>query len=76
MHIWALFSDERLIDKASKNGKKFSPQFPVVCPYVTAVGATQIQNGSSVNDPEVACNQVIYSGGGWSQYVRIDWMIS
>ncbi|KAG6829789.1 hypothetical protein H0H92_003444 [Tricholoma furcatifolium] len=44
----------------------FSPAFPVTCPYVTAVGATQINPGSTVNDPEGACEQVIFSGGGFS----------
>jgi len=33
---------------------------------VTAVGATQINPGSTVNDPEGACEQVIFSGGGFS----------
>ncbi|KAG6827607.1 hypothetical protein H0H92_011146 [Tricholoma furcatifolium] len=48
------------------NGTVFSPAFPVSCPYVTAVGATQVNPGSTVNDPEGACEQVIYSGGGFS----------
>ncbi|KAG6850203.1 hypothetical protein H0H93_016382 [Arthromyces matolae] len=38
----------------------------VTCPYVTAVGATQVNPGSTVNDPEGACEQVIFSGGGFS----------
>ncbi|THH07970.1 hypothetical protein EW146_g9146 [Bondarzewia mesenterica] len=50
----------------SNNGTKFNPDFPVTCPYVTAVGATQINPGSTVNDPESACEQVIFSGGGFS----------
>lgn len=48
-----------------KSGK-FNPSFPGGCPWVTSVGATQIVNGSSVNDPESACEQVIFSGGGFS----------
>lgn len=48
-----------------KSGK-FAPSFPGGCPWVTSVGATQIRNGSSVNDPESACEQVIFSGGGFS----------
>lgn len=48
-----------------KSGK-FNPSFPGGCPWVTSVGATQILNGSSVNDPESACEQVIFSGGGFS----------
>ncbi|EGO00779.1 hypothetical protein SERLA73DRAFT_159455 [Serpula lacrymans var. lacrymans S7.3] len=49
----------------------FSPTFPGSCPYVTAVGATQINSGSTVSDPEGACEQVIYSGGGFSNYFSL-----
>ena len=42
-----------------------------MCPYVTAVGATQVNPGSNVTDPEGACEQVIYSGGGFSNYFAI-----
>jgi hypothetical protein len=38
----------------------------VTCPFVTAVGATQIDPGKTVDDPEGACEQVIFSGGGFS----------
>ena len=44
----------------------FNPSFPPVCPYVTAVGATQVKPGASVTEPEEACETVIYSGGGFS----------
>jgi tripeptidyl-peptidase-1 len=44
----------------------FNPSFPGSCPYITSVGATQILNGSSVRGPESACEQVIFSGGGFS----------
>ncbi|KAI0256020.1 subtilisin-like protein [Lactifluus subvellereus] len=47
-------------------GVKFNPEFPATCPFVTAVGATQINPGSTVKDPESACEQVIFSGGGFS----------
>lgn len=50
------------------------------CPFVTAVGATQINPGNTVNDPEGACEQVIFSGGGFSNifalvsfFVHIEW---
>jgi tripeptidyl-peptidase-1 len=33
---------------------------------VTAVGATQIKPGATVNEPEEACETVIFSGGGFS----------
>lgn len=48
------------------NTGKFNPSFPGGCPWVTSVGATQIVNGSTVNDPESACEEVILSGGGFS----------
>ncbi|KAH9902554.1 subtilisin-like protein [Cubamyces lactineus] len=44
----------------------FAPSFPCGCPYVTSVGATQINPGAKVTDPESACMQEIYSGGGFS----------
>ncbi|KAI0044220.1 subtilisin-like protein [Auriscalpium vulgare] len=52
--------------RPSRNGIKFNPGFPVTCPFVTAVGATQVNPGSTVLDPEGACEQVIFSGGGFS----------
>ncbi|KAF3768540.1 hypothetical protein M406DRAFT_62680 [Cryphonectria parasitica EP155] len=45
---------------------KFNPSFPGGCPWVTSVGATQILNGSTVEDAESACEEVIFSGGGFS----------
>ncbi|KDQ49908.1 hypothetical protein JAAARDRAFT_63466 [Jaapia argillacea MUCL 33604] len=50
----------------SLNGTRFNPDFPASCPYLTAVGATQINPNSTVYEPESACEQVIYSGGGFS----------
>ncbi|KAI0749771.1 subtilisin-like protein [Daedaleopsis nitida] len=43
----------------------FLPNFPATCPYVTAVGATQVDAGKSVTDPEIAPSQ-FGSGGGFS----------
>jgi len=51
---------------ATATGTRFNPDFPVTCPFITGVGATQINPGSTVNDPESACEQVIFSGGGFS----------
>ncbi|KJA23283.1 hypothetical protein HYPSUDRAFT_54467 [Hypholoma sublateritium FD-334 SS-4] len=48
------------------DGTVFNPGFPASCPFVTAVGATQVNPNSTVNDPEGACEQVIFSGGGFS----------
>ncbi|KAH7923647.1 subtilisin-like protein [Leucogyrophana mollusca] len=52
----------------NSTGKIFSPSFPASCPYVTAVGATQVNAGQTVSDPESACEKIIYSGGGFSNY--------
>lgn len=48
-----------------KSGQ-FNPAFPSSCPYILSVGATQINPNSSVLAPESACEQVIFSGGGFS----------
>jgi hypothetical protein len=45
---------------------RFSPLFPATCPFVIAVGATQINPNSTVYEPESACEQKAYSGGGFS----------
>ena len=45
---------------------RFNPSFPSTCPYITSVGATQISPGASVTAPEVACETVALSGGGFS----------
>lgn len=55
----------------SQNGTRFNPDFPSGCPYVTSVGATQVNPGSTVHDPEGACEQVIFSGGGFSNIFPI-----
>ncbi|KAL3423267.1 Aorsin [Phlyctema vagabunda] len=44
----------------------FNPAFPASCPYITAVGATQVKVGATVTQPEEAAESVIYSGGGFS----------
>ncbi|KAF7318269.1 Subtilisin-like protein [Mycena chlorophos] len=53
------------------SGKIFNPSFPSTCPFVTSVGATQINPGKTVADPESACQQVISSGGGFSNYFAL-----
>ncbi|KAJ7480634.1 subtilisin-like protein [Mycena latifolia] len=52
--------------QAVDDGTVFNPSFPSTCPWVTSVGATQILEGNTVNDPESACEEVIFSGGGFS----------
>lgn len=44
----------------------FNPSFPGSCPYITAVGATQVKVNASVTQPEVAAESIIHSGGGFS----------
>jgi len=53
---------------AYNNGSSgiFNPSFPGSCPYVISVGATQLLNGTSVRGQESACQDVIFSGGGFS----------
>jgi len=48
------------------HARRFSPLFPATCPFVIAVGATQINPNSTVYEPESACEQLAYSGGGFS----------
>jgi hypothetical protein len=50
---------------------RFNPAFPASCSFVVSVGATQINSGSTVNDPESACERIIYSGGGFSDIFSI-----
>ncbi|EIW80513.1 subtilisin-like protein [Coniophora puteana RWD-64-598 SS2] len=54
----------------SVNGTLFNPTFPSTCPYVTSVGATMMKPNATVYQyqPEMACEEVIYSGGGFSNY--------
>lgn len=54
------------------NNGIFNPSFPASCPFVTAVGATQlkanrtVQLNSTFTSPEVAAETRIESGGGFS----------
>lgn len=53
---------------------KFAPTFPASCPYVTAVGGTQIPQNGSVTDKEVAARNIssgYASGGGFSNLFPI-----
>ncbi|KAF9243183.1 peptidase S8/S53 domain-containing protein [Melanogaster broomeanus] len=52
----------------SVDGMMFNPSFPGTCPYITSVGATMVAPNSTVYEPEMACEEVIYSGGGFSNY--------
>ncbi|KAF9237889.1 peptidase S8/S53 domain-containing protein [Melanogaster broomeanus] len=53
------------------DGTIFNPSFPSTCPYVTSIGATQVSPGKSVYDSEDACETIIYSGGGFSNYFAV-----
>ncbi|KAM0748741.1 subtilisin-like protein [Meredithblackwellia eburnea MCA 4105] len=52
----------------SQDGTRFAPSWPSTCPYVTSIGATQVRVGGDVTRPnsEIACQEVILSGGGFS----------
>lgn len=39
------------------NATRFNPSFPGTCPYITSVGATQVNPNSTVFQPESACEQ-------------------
>ncbi|KAF8554934.1 hypothetical protein OG21DRAFT_1484296 [Imleria badia] len=54
----------------SIDGPIFSPTFPGSCPYVTSVGATMVKPNATVfdPDPEMACMEKIYSGGGFRYF--------
>lgn len=60
----------------TQNGTVFNPQFPVDCPYVLAVGATQLNPNSTVTGPEVTAmypseDNALHkgsTGGGFSNY--------
>jgi len=54
--------------RQTTGGKIFNPSFPGTCPYITSVGATMVPPNSTVYEPETACEEVIYSGGGFSNY--------
>ncbi|KAK7055138.1 peptidase S8/S53 domain-containing protein [Favolaschia claudopus] len=47
----------------SEDAPLFNPLFPANCPFVTALGATQVDPGSTVFDPETAA---ALTGGGFS----------
>jgi tripeptidyl-peptidase-1 len=47
---------------------QFNPTFPGTCPYITSVGATQINPNSTVNDPESAAS---LSSGGFSNVFQL-----
>jgi len=54
----------------TRGGTRFNPLFPAVCPFVTAVGATQVSPNNTIFDPEEAAEQVIFSGGGFSNFFK------
>ncbi|KAI9442325.1 subtilisin-like protein [Lactarius indigo] len=54
------------VDDGGFDAVRFNPGFPGSCSFVVSVGATQINSGATVNDPESACERIIFSGGGFS----------
>ncbi|KAL0573252.1 hypothetical protein V5O48_008699 [Marasmius crinis-equi] len=62
----------RTVDgQESQEGTIFTPSFPNGCPYVTSIGATQMNPGASTADPESACRTIAHSGGGFSNYFAL-----
>lgn len=58
--------DDGNADGCLGHGQIFNPDFPVTCPYITAVGATYLPPGASAQgDNEVAVTR-FPSGGGFS----------
>ena len=53
------------------SGNIFSPDFPVTCPYVTAVGATFLPRGADVNKDQETAVTRFPSGGGFSNIFPI-----
>ncbi|KAH0829140.1 peptidase S8/S53 domain-containing protein [Lanmaoa asiatica] len=70
MGVTILYSsgDYGVAGTQTTTGKMFNPSFPGTCPYITSVGATMVPPNSTVYEPETACEEVIYSGGGFSNY--------
>ncbi|CAJ2502332.1 Uu.00g097260.m01.CDS01 [Anthostomella pinea] len=64
-----LNADQLFVDN---NGTRFSPSFPVNCPYITSVGATTLigndtESGErAVSVPSTGPANAYYSGGGFS----------
>ncbi|KAI9435149.1 subtilisin-like protein [Lactarius indigo] len=56
------------LDSNDLHAVRFNPVFPASCPFVVSVGATQINSGATINDPESAWNS---SGGGFSDIFRM-----
>lgn len=61
------------LTKANAMSGKFNPSFPSGCPWVTSIGATQVPNNTNIvrslassTQPEMACETIIRSGGGFS----------
>ncbi|KAH9890789.1 peptidase S8/S53 domain-containing protein [Xylariomycetidae sp. FL2044] len=56
------------------NGTRYSPSFPVNCPYITSVGATTLLGNTTdsgeraVSVPSTGPANAYYSGGGFSNY--------
>ncbi|KAI0787605.1 subtilisin-like protein [Fomes fomentarius] len=51
----------------------FVGQFPASCPYVTAVGATSVAPGNTVQDPEIATTDFPSGGGFSNNFPRPSW---
>ncbi|KAJ5780090.1 hypothetical protein N7457_005250 [Penicillium paradoxum] len=52
------------------NGRIFAPDFPASCPYLTAVGGTEIPSGSEPEDHNEQAVTRFPSGGGFSNIYK------
>lgn len=59
---------QHIEDPVDFNGTVFNPFFPASCPFVTAVGATQLNHGETVNDPETALFQPALSNSPYARF--------
>ncbi|KAI9653319.1 MAG: hypothetical protein M1821_007643 [Bathelium mastoideum] len=66
--------DSGCLSGSGQNATIYNPYYPASCPYVTAVGGTQLQSNQTVQDPESALQLAdpahprFASGGGFSNY--------
>lgn len=56
-----------------ENGTVFQPDFPAICPYLTAVGATTFPQGGDPYNPNEVASRAFASGGGFSNVFPQPW---
>ncbi|KAI1084228.1 peptidase S8/S53 domain-containing protein [Whalleya microplaca] len=71
-------SDSGCLSGSGQNQTIYTPDYPSACPYITSIGATQLQPNQTIKDPESALqtprapspdpDYFYASGGGFSNY--------